>query len=129
MIERDMRKIIKSLNQNGITSFEVSYDGGNDDGCFDDLTFYKNKKKVNVNWNEVMNLSDDEDYSDDEFLADIYSDYGRLNPYYSFAGEYTVHGKITVDTVTGEIDNEGEQSTWQGISEKSNLFTTEKELF
>jgi hypothetical protein len=72
MIERDMRKIIKSLNQNGITSFEVSYDGGNDEGCFDDLTFYKNKKKVNVNWNEVMNLSDDEDYSDDEFLADIY---------------------------------------------------------
>ena len=45
MIERDMRKIIKSLNQNGITSFEVSYDGGGDEGCFDDLTFYKNKKK------------------------------------------------------------------------------------
>ena len=62
-------------------------------------------------------------------LVVIYSDYGRLNPYYSFAGEYNVHGKIIVDTATGEIDNEGEQSIWEGISEKSNLFTTEKELF
>ena len=56
------------------------------------------------------------------FLGLVYGDQGRLNQWYSFAGEYSVNGTIKLDTATGEFDDSGEQQTYEPQSNTGNLY-------
>ena len=131
--ERKITDVIKALNKAGITKLEITYSGGHDDGSFEEVNFFKQETEgtvakltktvpCTVDWTKVLNLSDDEDYSDEDFLGSVYGDQGRLNQWYSFAGEYSCNGTITVNTETGEYDDDGYHTTEEPNSNSGNIY-------
>lgn len=129
MIDKDdIRQVLKALSNNGYTKVTIEYDGGNDDGSFYDPTFYKGDKTETVDWNKVLEIKsdDDEDFDNDNFMELVYGDHGRINQYYSFAGDYSVHGTITIDTLTGLVQDDGEESTWKSVDRECNVYKDEK---
>jgi hypothetical protein len=129
MIDKnDITQVLKALANNGYTKVTIDYDGGNDDGSFNDPTFYKGDKIELVKWDKVLgiNFEDGEDFDDSHFMELVYGDHGRLNQYYSFAGEYSVHGTITINTLTGEFEDSGEQSSWECTSHIGNVYQDKK---
>lgn len=134
MTERNIQDVCKSLHKAGIIKVEIDYSGGNDDGSFDEVRYYKNDeivggvatlnqvKQTTVYWNTVLDLEEDEDFDDESFLGLVYGDQGRLNQWYSFAGEYSVNGTITLDTATGDFEDSGEQQTYEPQNNTGNLY-------
>ena len=131
--EPKITDVIKALNKAGITKLEITYSGGHDDGSFEEVNFFKQETEgtvakltktvpCTVDWTKVLNLSDDEDYSDEDFLGSVYGDQGRLNQWYSFAGEYSCSGTITVNTETGEYDDDGYHTTEEPSSNSGNIY-------
>lgn len=131
--ERKITDVIKALNKAGITKLEITYSGGGDDGSFEEVNFFKQETEgtvakltktvpCTVDWTKVLNLSDDEDYSDEDFLGSVYGDQGRLNQWYSFAGEYSCNGTITVNTETGEYDDDGYHTTEEPNNNSGNIY-------
>ena len=134
MTDRNIQDVCKSLHKAGIIRVEIDYSGGNDDGSFEEVRYYQNEKIVggvatanketqaNVDWSKVLKLEEDEDFDDDSFLGLVYGDQGRLNQWYSFAGEYSCNGTIKLDTATGEFDDSGQQTTWESQGNTGNLY-------
>jgi hypothetical protein len=128
MIDKNnIQEIIKALNKNGYSKITISYDGGNDDGSFQDLCFYKNDKIELVDWDKVLEITeDDESFDDEDFINLVHSDYERLNQWYSFAGDYSVHGTVSIDTATGDFVDDYEESTFTANEKTGNVFTDNK---
>lgn len=106
MSENNIQDVLRALHTQGITSVEVEYSGGGDEGSFENATFFNNEKqKCSVDWNKTLDLSEDDTFDEDDFLGLIYGDQGRLNQWYSFAGEYSVSGTLTINTETGDFDD------------------------
>lgn len=134
MTERNIQDVCKSLHKAGIIKVEIDYSGGNDDGSFDEVRYYKNDeivggvatlnqvKQTTVYWNTVLDLEEDEDFDDESFLGLVYGDQGRLNQWYSFAGDYSVNGTITLDTATGDFEDSGEQQVYEPQNNTGNLY-------
>jgi len=71
MIDTDnIQDVIKALHKNGYTKITIAYDGGNDDGSFQDLTFYKGDKSELVDWDKVLEITEDDKSFDDKSFAD-----------------------------------------------------------
>lgn len=121
-------QVIKALHKQGITKITFDYSGGGDEGSFDTPEFYKGDEKVNPNWTIVMS-DEDTDYDEDSFLGQVYEDYGRLNQWYSFAGDYSCSGTVTIDTATGDFDDSGEQSSTEYQSHTGNVFKDDRKSF
>ena len=83
MLENNIEEVIKLLHKQGITKIAIEYSGGHDEGSFETPVFYQDDKEVNVHWDKVFN-NEDTTYDEDDFLGQIYSDFGRLNQHYSF---------------------------------------------
>lgn len=134
MKERNIQDVCKSLHKAGIIKVEIDYSGGGDDGSFDEVRYYKNDeivggvatlnqvKETTVYWNTVLDLEEDEDFDDHSFLGLVYGDQGRLNQWYSFAGDYSVNGTITLDTATGDFEDSGQQQVYEPQNNTGNLY-------
>ena len=134
MTERNIQDVCKSLHKAGIIKVEIDYSGGGDDGNFDEVRYYKNDeivggvatlnqvKQTTVYWNTVLDLEENEDFDDESFLGLVYGDQGRLNQWYSFAGDYSVNGTITLDTATGDFEDSGEQQVYEPQNNTGNLY-------
>jgi len=128
MSDKTIEDVLRALHTQGITKIEIEYSGGNDEGQFEEAVFFDtDNKSVAVEWARTLDLDEDEDFDDENFLALIYSDEGRLNQWYSFAGEYSVRGTLTINTETGDFDDSGEQSTMEAQSHTGNVFKDKKE--
>ena len=127
----DIREIIKALHKNGYTKIDISYDGGNDDGYFQDLIFYKGDKSELVDWNKVLEIRDEDDksFDDEDFIGLVHGDYSRLNQWGSFAGDYTVRGTVTIDTVSGDFTDDYEESTLVANDKTGNVYTDNKSVW
>lgn len=134
MIERNIQDVCKSLHKAGIIKVEIDYSGGGDDGSFHEVRYYKNDeivggvatlnqvKQTTVYWNTVLDLEEDEDFDDESFLGLVYEDQGRLNQWYSFAGDYSANGTITLDTATGDFEDSGEHQVYEPQNNTGNLY-------
>lgn len=134
MTERNIQDVCKSLHKAGIIKVEIDYSGGGDDGSFNEVRYYKNDeivggvatlnqvKETTVYWNTVLDLEEDEDFDDESFLGLVHGDEGRLNQWYSFAGDYSVNGTITLDTATGDFEDSGEQQVYEPQNNTGNLY-------
>ena len=82
-------------------------------------------------YNQLKNLDldEDEDFDDDNFEALVYADEGRLNQWYSFAGEYSVNGTLTINTETGDFTDSADYTTaeYSDESKSGNVFKDKKE--
>ena len=127
MITHEIIDVIKKLHKNGIIKIEIDYSGGNDEGSFDNPVFYNESGTVPViDWTKILNLSEDDNFDDDHFTALIHYDEGRLNQWYSFAGEYSCNGTITINTETGEFEDSGQETTYQDQSNNGNIYKDSK---
>jgi hypothetical protein len=127
MLEK-IEDVLKALYKHGITKITIEYEGGYDEGTFDECVFYKGEDKVTVEWNKVMN-DENTEFDDDNFLGLIYSDYGRLNQHYSFASEYSCRGTVTINTETGDFNDNGFEHTETDTYQTGNVFKEQKEVF
>tara|TARA_R110002050_G_scaffold12749_2_gene41576 strand:+ start:4247 stop:4666 length:420 start_codon:yes stop_codon:yes gene_type:complete len=129
MSDKTIEDVLRALHTQGITKVEIEYSGGNDEGSFDSPVFYAEDKSVTVDWTKTLDLDEDEDFDDGNFESLIYSDEGRLNQWYSFAGEYSVNGTITINTETGDFDDSADYTTaeYSNESKSGNVFKDKKE--
>ena len=118
-IKPNIVDVIKRLYDIGVYKIEVSYSGGHDDGCFEDPEFFdeKGNEIKEVKWEKISKGLDDY-----EFKEMIYYDQGRLNKFYTFAGEFDVNGKLIINTKNCNYTDTGEESTWQSYENEYNLF-------
>ena len=125
MSDKTIENVLRALHTQGITKVEIEYSGGNDEGSFDRPVFYADDKSVTVDWTKTLDLNEDEDF--DEAL--VYADEGRLNQWYSFAGEYSVNGTLTINTETGDFDDSADFTTseYSDESKSGNVFKDKKE--
>lgn len=128
MLENNIEEVIKLLHKQGITKIAIEYSGGHDEGSFETPVFYQGDKEVNVHWDKVFN-NEDTTYNEDNFLDQIYSDYGRLNQHYSFASEYSCSGTVTIDTKTGNFNDNGFEQTETDTYHTGNVFNEKREVF
>ena len=129
MSDKTIEDVLRALHTQNITKVEIEYSGGNDEGSFDSPVFYAENKSVVVDWTKTLDLDEDEDFDDGNFESLIYSDEGRLNQWYSFAGEYSVTGTITINTETGDFTDSADY-THQEYSDETksgNVFKDKKE--
>jgi len=131
MINTDnIQDVIKALHKNGYTKITICYDGGNDDGSFQDLTFYKGDKSELVDWDKVLEITeDDKSFDDDDFIGLVHGDYDRLNQWGSFAGDYSVHGTVTIDTASGDFTDDYEESTFMSNDKTGNVYKDNKSVW
>ena len=88
--KHEITNVLRALHTQGITKVEIDYSGGGDEGTFENSKFYnQDNKEVSVDWNKTLDLSEDETFDIDDFEGLIYGDQGRLNQWYSFAGDYS----------------------------------------
>ena len=129
MSDKTIEDVLRALHTQGITKVEIEYSGGNDEGSFDSPVFYAEDKSVTVDWTKTLDLDEDEDFDDGNFESLIYSDEGRLNQWYSFAGEYSVNGKLTINTETGDFTDSADYTTaeYSDESKSGNVFKDKKE--
>jgi hypothetical protein len=127
MLEK-IEDVLKALHKHGITKITIAYEGGHDEGTFDECVFYKGEDKVMVEWDKVIN-DENTEFDDDHFLGLIYSDYGRLNQHYSFASEYSCRGTVTINTETGDFNDDGYEHTETDTYHTGNVFKEQKEVF
>ena len=129
MSDKTIEDVLRALHTQGITKIEIEYSGGNDEGSFDSPVFYAEDKSVTVDWTKTLDLDEDEDFDDGNFESLIYSDEGRLNQWYSFAGEYSVNGKLTINTETGDFTDSADYTTaeYSDESKSGNVFKDKKE--
>ena len=128
MSEMTIDEVIRALHTQGITKITFDYSGGGDEGSFETPEFYEGDKKVYPDWTKVM-ADEETDYDEDSFLGQVYEDYGRLNRWYSFAGDYSCNGTVTINTETGDFDDSGEQSTMEHQTHTGNVFKDQRESF
>ena len=89
--KHEITNVLRALHTQGITKVEIEYSGGGDEGTFENSKFYnQDNKEISVDWNKTLDLSEDETFDIDDFEGLIYGDQGRLNQWYSFAGDYSV---------------------------------------
>ena len=124
MSDKTIENVLRALHTQGITKVEIEYSGGNDEGSFDRPVFYADDKSVTVDWTKTLDLNEDEDFD-----ALVYADEGRLNQWYSFAGEYSVNGTLTINTETGDFDDSADFTTseYSDESKSGNVFKDKKE--
>ena len=130
MSDKTIEDVLRALHTQGITKVEIEYSGGNDEGSFEEAVFFSEDGTVPViNWTKTLDLDEDEDFDDEHFLALIYSDEGRLNQWYSFAGEYSVNGTLTINTETGDFTDSADYTTaeYSDESKSGNVFKDKKE--
>ena len=129
MSDKTIEDVLRALHTQGINRVEIEYSGGNDEGSFDSPIFYSENESVTVDWTKTLDLNEDEDFDDGNFESLIYSDEGRLNQWYSFAGEYSVTGTIIINTETGDFTDSADY-THQEYSDETksgNVFKDKKE--
>ena len=129
MSDKTIEDVLRALHTQGITKVEIEYSGGNDEGSFDSPVFYAEDKSVTVDWTKTLDLDEDEDFDDGNFESLIYADEGRLNQQYSFAGEYSVNGTLTINTETGDFTDSADYTTaeYSDESKSGNVFKDKKE--
>ena len=130
MSDKTIEDALRALHTQGITKVEIEYSGGNDEGQFEEAVFFDaDDKSVTVEWAKTLDLDEDEDFDDGNFESLIYSDEGRLNQWYSFAGEYSVNGTLTINTETGDFDDSADFTTseYSDESKSGNVFKDKKE--
>lgn len=118
-IRLDIKDIIRGLYDIGIYKVEISYSGGHDDGYFEDPQFFdeKGNEVKKVKWEKIT-----KNFTNDDLLDLVYQDQGRLNKFYTFAGEFDVNGTLSINTKNGNYTDSGEESTWQSYEMEYNLF-------
>ena len=105
MIEETIKDICKKLFEHKIVKITVDYEGGNDEGWFQDLKFFNKKdKEIIVSYSEIFG---EDTEVDEEAITNLIANDDELNQYGSFAGDYSCHGTITINTKTGDFDDDG----------------------
>lgn len=142
----DTRSAMQSLAAAGVTTVEIEFSGGNDEGGVDEMRFldaggntvempksnahesryWTGGKEVNEGW-MVYDRSLGDTYAEqkrpatDEEIRVAKIDKVLTAPiyarYYSFAGEFYVHGTVTWDVAAGTHDMSGQESheVWEDI--------------
>lgn len=118
-IKLDIKDIIRGLYDIGIYKVKITYSGGHDDGYFDDPQFFdeKGKEVKKVKWEKIV-----KDFTDEDLVDLIYRDQGRLNKFYTFAGEFSVNGTLSINTKNGNYTDSGEEQVYQNYENEYNLF-------
>ena len=120
MIEQTLEEIFKKLFENNIAKITVDYNGGNDEGYFENLQLHnKEKQIINVNWEKLFG---EDTKLNDDVLADLIAEDEKLNQYGSFAGDYSCHGTLTINTETGDFDDDGEWTTYESNNNSGNIY-------
>ena len=119
MLEKhEITNVLRALHTQGITKVEIESSGGGDEGTFENSKFYdQDNKEVSVDWNKTLNLSEDETFDIDDFEGLIYGDQGRLNQWYSFAGDYSCNGTVTINTETGDYTDSADYTVQEYTDE------------
>ena len=119
-VERDKKWAFATLRRRGVSRVEVTYSGGGDSGSVDDVTAFGSDGSI-VTWDEPQ-VSSRWDYetrkhvyprplTEDESLYLVVSE-TVYDIYGSFAGEYTVNGKVVWNVVEGTVTNSGTQEVF-----------------
>ena len=116
--KHEITNVLRALHTQGITKFEIEYSGGGDEGTFENSKFYnQDNKEISVDWNKTLDLSEDETFDIDDFEGLIYGDQGRLNQWYSFAGDYSCNGTVTINTETGDYTDSADYTVQEYTDE------------
>jgi hypothetical protein len=118
IMSRDL--VFVALAKKGIARVEVEYNGGNDEGGVDQITFFdKDDKKIgemqeyyggHMFWDEATKSykpaapPNEEQRLSQALCAPVYDKYG------SFAGEFYVNGTLTWDVAKKKIKDHGVES-------------------
>lgn len=116
--KHEITNVLRALHTQGITKVEIEYSGGGDEGTFENSKFYnQDNKEISVDWNKTLDLSEDETFDIDDFEGLIYGDQGRLNQWYSFAGDYSCNGTVTINTETGDYTDSADYTVQEYTDE------------
>ena len=116
--KHEITNVLRALHTQGITKVEIEYSGGGDEGTFENSKFYnQDNKEISVDWNKALDLSEDETFDIDDFEGLIYGDQGRLNQWYSFAGDYSCNGTVTINTETGDYTDSADYTVQEYTDE------------
>lgn len=127
MTDMDIKDVLQSLAKQGFVKITLEYSGGSDDGYFEAPMFFVEDKKTKKQKSKIPDWrSIDEKLDEDEFIHLIYQDMGRLNQWYSFAGDYSCNGTLTIDPITGEFEDSGQQSIYEPALYTGNVFKDKK---
>lgn len=103
------QQALQVLAKEGIVEAHVHFSGGNDEGGPDSVTFVKadGSKEEAAWWGN--------DSIDSELLEALAQPI--FNKYYSFAGDFYVHGSVVWDVTKGTVEMSGDESQYVPFSE------------